>query len=137
MPAERSLTLLLHVPVFGWGLWGRREAGLPTQSIGWQELIATLPHGRESCPGTPIPIATRHRDWVAGSHIVVQDRPNLDAFNRWGSPYPAGGIFALADGSVRTISFDGEASLGGDGDTVDALVLKAFLTPNGGEVVQY
>ncbi|MDC0936538.1 DUF1559 domain-containing protein, partial [Pirellulales bacterium] len=101
-------------------------AGANADTTPWKGIV----------PGNTHPIATRHRDWVAGSHIVVQDRPNLDAFNRWGSPYPAGGIFALVDGSVRTISFDGEASLGSDGDRVDAQVLKAFLTPNGGEVAQ-
>lgn len=101
-------------------------AGPNTDTTPWKGLI----------PGNDHPIKSSHRDWIAGSFIVVQDRPDLEPFNRWGSPYSGGGLFALADGSVRTISFDGSTELGGDGDRVDALILKAYLTPNGGETIQ-
>jgi type II secretory pathway pseudopilin PulG len=36
---------------------------------------------------------------------VVRDTPGNDYGNHWGSPFSAGGLFVLCDGSVRPISF--------------------------------
>jgi hypothetical protein len=36
---------------------------------------------------------------------VVQDGPDMVHGNRWGGPHPGGCLFALADGSVRTVPF--------------------------------
>jgi prepilin-type N-terminal cleavage/methylation domain-containing protein len=61
--------------------------------------------------------------WLKWTFEVVRDRPDLDAYNRWGSPYAGGGLFAMGDGSVRSIRH---------GTTHQVLV--PALTPNGGEV---
>jgi hypothetical protein len=75
-------------------------------------------------PGEKYHIKPAHSSWLAGTIEVVQDRPDLDAFNRWGSPYPGGGLFAVADGSVRTIGYD-----------VAPEVFRAWSTPKGGDSV--
>ena len=36
---------------------------------------------------------------------IVQDSPTVTHGNRWGSPHPAGALFVLCDGSVRTVRF--------------------------------
>jgi type II secretory pathway pseudopilin PulG len=36
---------------------------------------------------------------------VVKDAPGNDFANHWGSPFSAGGLFVLCDGSVRPVSF--------------------------------
>ena len=62
--------------------------------------------------------------WFPFTFEVVRDALDLDAFNRWGSPYAGGGLFALADGSVRTIHY-----------STDYRVIIPLMTPTGGEVV--
>jgi hypothetical protein len=73
-------------------------------------------------PGETVTIHSNHRSWLRWTFEVVQDRPDLDAFNRWGSPYAGGALFGMSDGSVRTIRH-------GTGHQV----LIPALTPNGGE----
>ena len=63
-------------------------------------------------------------DWFKSTFAVVRDAVDLDSWNRWGSSYAAGGLFAMADGSVRTLSFN-----------TSHTVVLALATPNGGEVV--
>jgi type II secretory pathway pseudopilin PulG len=63
-------------------------------------------------------------DWLKYTFAVVRDAINLDAYNRWGSPYAGGGLFALADGSVRSLSF-----------STSYTVMIPLLTPTGGEAV--
>jgi hypothetical protein len=53
---------------------------------------------------------------------LVQDRIDLDAQNRFGSPYPGGAPMSLADGSVRLINY-----------SIDKSTYLSLLTPNGGE----
>jgi hypothetical protein len=60
--------------------------------------------------------------WWRFTLEVVRDRPDLDTFNRWGSPYQVT-PFCMADGSVKNIQ---------NGTTY--LILGPYLTPNGGEV---
>jgi prepilin-type N-terminal cleavage/methylation domain-containing protein len=74
-------------------------------------------------PGDGFKIEPGWSSWFRFTFQVVRDAPDLDTFNRWGSPYAAGGLFALCDGSVRTINY----SVAND-------VLINALTPNGGEV---
>jgi len=71
-------------------------------------------------PGNKYHIKPNHSSWLADSFEIVQDSLDLDPFNRWGSPYPGGALFAMADGSVRTISYN-----------VDRDSFRAFVTPNG------
>jgi prepilin-type N-terminal cleavage/methylation domain-containing protein/prepilin-type processing-associated H-X9-DG protein len=61
--------------------------------------------------------------WLIFTYQVEQDAPDLDGFNRWGSPYPGGAPIAFCDGSVRNLGYD----------TTNAVVLD-LCTPNGGEV---
>jgi hypothetical protein len=75
-------------------------------------------------PGSTYKVNTGWRDWFRFTFEVVQDRRDLDTFNRWGSPYPGGGLFAMADGSVRTIRY---------GTPVEMMI--AAITPDGGEVL--
>ena len=55
---------------------------------------------------------------------VVRDAQDLDASNRWGSPYSGGSPTAMADGSVRTISY-----------SIPSQTVIALCTPTGGEVI--
>jgi prepilin-type N-terminal cleavage/methylation domain-containing protein len=62
--------------------------------------------------------------WLKSTFEVVRDKPDLAAYNRWGSPYAGGGLFAIADGSIRTIRH---------GTNYQTMI--PLCTPNGGEVV--
>jgi prepilin-type N-terminal cleavage/methylation domain-containing protein len=62
--------------------------------------------------------------WYQYTFQPVRDAVDLDAFNRWGSAYVGGTLFAMADGSVRTVSYN-----------VSHTAMVPLLTPNGGEVV--
>ncbi len=71
--------------------------------------------------------------FAGGSGGTQRERPVLLADNEgmghkfaynWGSPHPAGVHFLFADGSVRPVAFDTSQD-----------VIKALLTPRGGEVV--
>jgi prepilin-type N-terminal cleavage/methylation domain-containing protein len=79
--------------------------------------------------GTPVPgnkylLQPGFASWYYPTFAVVKDATDLDSWNRWGGPYSGGALVALADGSVRLLSYS----------TSSALVL-ALSTPNGGEVV--
>jgi hypothetical protein len=76
-------------------------------------------------PGNSYKIGTGNTSWLRFTYEVVRDVPDLDAFNRWGSPYAGGGLFAMADGSVRSLRHG-----------TDYTILIPLLTPNGGEVNQ-
>lgn len=60
--------------------------------------------------------------WFPSTFQVVKDARDLDAWNRWGSPYSGGSPMALADGSVRNLSY-----------TMPSRVVITFCTPTGGE----
>jgi prepilin-type N-terminal cleavage/methylation domain-containing protein len=60
--------------------------------------------------------------WWPGTFQVRQDAPDLDATNRWGSPYPGGAPVAMSDGSVMTLNYN-----------TTSTVLIQLGTPNGGE----
>jgi prepilin-type N-terminal cleavage/methylation domain-containing protein len=74
-------------------------------------------------PGNAYKVQTGWTPWFRFTFEVVRDAPDLDTFNRWGSPYSSGGLFAMGDGSVRMIRF---------GTPVEQMI--ALLTPVGGEV---
>jgi prepilin-type N-terminal cleavage/methylation domain-containing protein/prepilin-type processing-associated H-X9-DG protein len=65
-----------------------------------------------------------NQTWVKTTFEVVRDRPGLNAINRWGSPYSGGGMFAMADGSVRSIRHG-----------TDYQIMIPVCTPNGGEII--
>jgi prepilin-type N-terminal cleavage/methylation domain-containing protein len=62
--------------------------------------------------------------WTNQAGTVQRDAPAIDQGNSWGGPYPSGGLFLMADGSVRTIRY---------GTPVN--VVQAALTPAGGETI--
>jgi len=75
-------------------------------------------------PGTRFGFNSGWLSWFPSTFQFVQDYLDLDAYNRWGSPYPGGSPTAMADGSVRTISY-----------TTPSQLVIALCTPNGGEVI--
>jgi hypothetical protein len=62
--------------------------------------------------------------WWPGTFQILQDIPDLDATNRWGSAYPGGAPMAMCDGSVKSVNYG-----------ADRVVVIQLSTPNGGEVV--
>jgi hypothetical protein len=56
--------------------------------------------------------------------VIVPDGNNIPFRENWGSAHPGGAIFGNADGSTRLVS-----------DSIAHEVMRALLTPNGGEVV--
>jgi prepilin-type N-terminal cleavage/methylation domain-containing protein len=74
--------------------------------------------------GTKYGLATGWGNWFPSTFQFVQDAPDIDAYNRWGSPYSGGSPTAMADGSVRQISY-----------TVPSPTVIALCTPTGGEVL--
>jgi type II secretory pathway pseudopilin PulG len=77
-------------------------------------------------PGSTYKVNSGWRDWFRFTFEVVQDRLDLDTFNRWGSPYSGGSLFAMADGSVRTVRY---------GTRVETMIMA--LTPDGAEVYTF
>ncbi|MFO0926224.1 MAG: DUF1559 domain-containing protein [Gemmataceae bacterium] len=75
-------------------------------------------------PGNNHKINPAHTGWLRYTFEVKRDAPDLDAYNRWGSPYAGGGLFAMCDGSVRSIAHN----TGFD-------IIIPLLTPAGGEIV--
>lgn len=107
-----------------WGGWGNIRAQGP-DTVEW---MAGVNPGNtvyvDLIPGNRHRINTAHSGWLRFTYQVVQDRRDLDAYNRWGSPYSGGGLFAMADGSVRSLRH---------GTNFEIMI--PLLTPNGGEIV--
>jgi prepilin-type N-terminal cleavage/methylation domain-containing protein len=75
-------------------------------------------------PGTQYKFNTGWLSWFTSTFQFVKDFPDIDAYNRWGSPYTGGSPTAMADGSVRNILY-----------SVSAQTVIALCTPTGGEVL--
>jgi prepilin-type N-terminal cleavage/methylation domain-containing protein len=65
-----------------------------------------------------------NQNWLRYTFVVVQDKPDLDAYNRWGSPYSGGGLFGMGDGSVRSIRH-----------TTDYRQVIPFMTATAGDFI--
>jgi prepilin-type N-terminal cleavage/methylation domain-containing protein len=81
--------------------------------------------------GTPFPghrylLSPGWKDWYYSTIEIVQDIPDLDSWNRWGSAYSGGAPMCMADASVHVFSYA----------TSRAIVL-AMCTPVGGEVFTF
>ncbi len=74
-------------------------------------------------PGDTFRVASGWSPWYASTFEFTRDMPDLDAFNRWGSPYAGGCPIAMADGSVRTVPY-----------TRDWKITVPLITPTGGEI---
>jgi prepilin-type N-terminal cleavage/methylation domain-containing protein len=75
-------------------------------------------------PGAQFGFNSGWLGWFPGTFQFVKDAPFLDAQNRWGSPYSGGSPTAMADGSVRIISYG-----------IPYQTVIALCTPTGGEPV--
>jgi hypothetical protein len=75
-------------------------------------------------PGTKYRFNSGWLSWFPSTFQFVKDAPDLDAYNRWGSPYTGGSPTAMADGSVRIIPY-----------TVSSQTVIALCTPQGGETL--
>ncbi|HEX4590092.1 MAG TPA: hypothetical protein VH120_09200, partial [Gemmataceae bacterium] len=75
-------------------------------------------------PGSTYGLSQNFESFWYLTFDVVRDAPDLDAQNRWGSPYSSVGLLAMADGSVRAMRHG-----------VGYTVIVPLATPNGGEVV--
>ena len=83
-----------------------------TGSIPWEDWV----------PGQEFGIVSGWRDTFKLSVDVVTDTKDIDAWNRWGSPYQATPM-AMVDGSVHLVTSD-----------VGVETLGAMLTPQGSDI---
>jgi hypothetical protein len=60
---------------------------------------------KDYIPGNTYKVNTGWTSWYWYTFVIVRDAPDLDAWNRFGSPYAGGCPFAMADGSVRTFNY--------------------------------
>ena len=82
-------------------------------SVPWEDFV----------PGQKYGIKPSSKDTFRFTMEVVSDALDLDAYNRWGSPYRATPI-GMADGSVKLIS-----------EGTDYTILGPLLTPQGEELI--
>jgi prepilin-type N-terminal cleavage/methylation domain-containing protein len=75
-------------------------------------------------PGTRFGFNSGWLGWYPSTFQFVQDAVDLDAYNRWGSPYSGGSPTAMADASVRIFSY-----------STSSQIVIALCTPTGGEVI--
>jgi len=78
----------------------------------------------QTMPGSEFGLSSGFAGFWYQTFQVVRDSLDLDAQNRWGSPYSGGGLFGMADGSVRTLKHG-----------TDYRILVPLATPNGGEPI--
>jgi prepilin-type N-terminal cleavage/methylation domain-containing protein len=94
------------------------------RAIGPDDVWYVSGNTSDMIAGCKFPLASGYISWFPSTFAVVQDKLDLDAYNRWGSPYSGAAPMALADASVRTMAYS----------TPNNIVL-AMCTPNGGEAV--
>jgi prepilin-type N-terminal cleavage/methylation domain-containing protein/prepilin-type processing-associated H-X9-DG protein len=75
-------------------------------------------------PGSTFGMNAGWTSWFPSTFQVVQDKKDLDAYNRWGSPYAGGAPIAMADGHVQMINYG-----------IPSNVVIGLCTPAGGEVL--
>jgi hypothetical protein len=77
-------------------------------------------------PGNKFGIDPNSQSWFQFTFVIIPDGPidpSMGTFNRWGSPYAGGSLFAMCDGSVHVAAYS----------TPNTIVIN-MLTPQGGEV---
>ncbi len=62
--------------------------------------------------------------WLCSTIRFIQDAPDIDSWNRFGTPHSGAGLFAMCDGSVRSVSL-----------SLDRAVWRTAITPRGDEGV--
>jgi prepilin-type N-terminal cleavage/methylation domain-containing protein len=88
-------------------------------TVFWIAGVAASP-----IPGAQNKFNSGWLSWFPSTFQFVKDAPDIDAYNRWGSPYSGGSPTALADGSVRIILY-----------SVSSQTVIALCTPTGGEIL--
>lgn len=79
--------------------------------------------GGTSFPGNTFQLTSGWNSWFPFVFEFVQDRVDLDSWNRWGSPYPGSCPVGMADGSVRGIHY-----------TNDPNITLPLITPTAGDL---
>jgi len=74
-------------------------------------------------PGNTYKVNTGWTSWYGSTFVLVKDAPDLDSWNRYGSPYSGGCLFAMCDGSVKMVDY-----------SVSRDVYIPMLTPLGGDI---
>jgi hypothetical protein len=80
--------------------------------------------GGTAFPGSSFQLVAGWDSWFPSCFEFVQDRRDLDSWNRWGSPYPGSCPVAMADGSVRGIRYTNTPN-----------VTIPVITPTAGDMV--
>jgi prepilin-type N-terminal cleavage/methylation domain-containing protein len=81
----------------------------------------TVPY-QDFLPGEKYKVSPGAVGWYKFTLEIVRDAPDLDAYNRWGSPYGAT-PFAMVDGSVRSFT-----------DELSHELVGALVSPEGGDI---
>lgn len=90
----------------GPGVMGLCRAWAPDTT--W--YMATV-SGGTSFPGNTYQLVSGWASWFPSVFEFVQDRRDLDSWNRWGSPYNGGCPTAMGDASVRIIRYTNDPNL--------------------------
>jgi hypothetical protein len=93
------------------------------RAIGPDDTWWTAGNSSDPVAGNSYTLAPGWVSWFPGTFAVVQDKRDLDSWNRWGSPYSGGAPIAMCDGGVRIFSY-----------STSPTIILALCTPNGGEV---
>ena len=120
----------LDEPITGAGVWGSdgtfrwfsADEHQNAADEGTRVTPGTMTIYTEYIPGNQFAIDGGWQPWFAGTFAIVQDAPNLDCFNRMGSPYSGGAPMLMSDGSVRTLAY-----------TISQPQRVALATPMGGD----
>jgi len=101
----------------GPGIMGLGRAWSPDTT--WYMATVT---GGTAFPGNNFQLTAGWASWFPYSFAFAQDALDLDSWNIWGSPYPGASPMALADGSVRGMSY-----------TSNPTICIPLMTPCGGD----
>jgi len=118
------------------GCFGLVRGHCPDTIAWWSAPLGVGQYGNVSCssapnincgyfPGNKYGLAPSAQNWFPYTFQIIQDapvNPSSGVFNRWGSAYAGGSLFAMADGSVHMAAYS----------TPNNIVI-AMLTPFGGE----
>jgi hypothetical protein len=116
------------VPITAAGIWIGYDLmrAQSVDQVGWMAQgtadTGTTPFF-DFIPGGKFKFSAETASWIHWTYTVVQDAPDLNAANEWGSPYPGGAPIGMADGSVRSVRYG-----------IDHTIAGPMCTPTGGEV---
>ena len=121
-----SLRDKLDEPITASGIWagfGLMRAHGP-DTIDWMAGAGAAEAGDPYANFAGVTQYPTGQNWLRYTFVVVQDKPDLDAYNRWGSPYAGGALFGMGDGSVRSFRH-----------TANYREVIPFMTPAAGDII--